>query len=347
MLTPLTLVEITEDGSPVSIGMLEGRDVLIGREPPSGIAVNNSAISRTHGIFSPVRDHWTFRDLGSTNGSWVNGVQAAGGQWYEVRAGDVIQLADLALRLDASPNAADEGARKVFPSLLVFNNELFVEEYPIPDYGRALVVGGQNGDLQIEGRDRVSPDLVLEKQKERLVASRYAEDLVVTVNDREVTDTAPLLDRDAIKIGVYLILFVDPAGEKTEPDRYNVAGESASPFEPVKGVSEGGITVAIPDVPAVVVEPSMRPGLKPPTEGVQLFPAGKRPLTDGDPAATTIADEDRIRRTLAGYNIHPGMQQPSDFGDDGFSPTEKKLIAVIVILLLLTVLFLVSWWLFL
>ena len=74
--------------------------MFLGREPDApGIALNSKAVSRNHGFFVRCRNNWFYKDLGSTNGSFVNGNQVKSGQWSLVRNGSVVQVADVALRL--------------------------------------------------------------------------------------------------------------------------------------------------------------------------------------------------------------------------------------------------------
>ena len=106
-MTQLVLEEIQSSGKR-DVGCLESGDVVVGREPGEGIAIDNKAISRSHGVFTRFKNHWLYKDLGSTNGSWLNGLKLKAAYWRVVRPGDVI--ADLfdAVRI-AQIDHADSG----------------------------------------------------------------------------------------------------------------------------------------------------------------------------------------------------------------------------------------------
>ncbi|MBX7144430.1 MAG: FHA domain-containing protein [Oligoflexia bacterium] len=207
---------VNQDGSAVQLGKLSGAQTFIGREPgEGGVTVDNSAVSRQHGLICCGRAHWLYKDLGSTNGTWHNGAPVTGGSWRILRHGDLLQLADSVLRLTeekppgySSPASGTSiGGR----ALIVFAHGNFQEEYPVPEYGRALVVGGSRGDLQLEGDLAELPTLVVERRGDKICAFGLSKDLKVQVNDKEMTDLVSLRDGDQLTLGQYIILFSDPS----------------------------------------------------------------------------------------------------------------------------------------
>ncbi len=56
----------------------------------------DDTVSRRHAELRVEEDCWVLRDLGSSNGTWVNGRRVIES---EVRPGDVVQLGASALRL--------------------------------------------------------------------------------------------------------------------------------------------------------------------------------------------------------------------------------------------------------
>ena len=56
----------------------------------------DDTVSRRHAELRVEEDCWVLRDLGSSNGTWVNGRRVIEA---EVRPGDVVQLGASALRL--------------------------------------------------------------------------------------------------------------------------------------------------------------------------------------------------------------------------------------------------------
>jgi hypothetical protein len=219
MIRQLRIEELSEDGGAVEIGQLMKGEVILGRGPGCSVTLDNTAISRQHGMFVQIRQHWFYKDLGSTNGSWLNGLPLQEGQWKLVRAGDLMQIADVAIRLRALTN---EGADSLMPpshgisSAIVFSNNNFQDEYPIPENGPIVVVGGPRADLRLSETEEseVDPRLVIERRDGNLEISSLGE-IPVFVNEEQVSEPMTLNDRDLVRISNYLILMNDPA--RAEP----------------------------------------------------------------------------------------------------------------------------------
>ncbi len=73
--------------------------LLIGRVPGSGLRLNDSSVSRQHAELSGAGQGWLLRDLGSANGTWVNGRRVADA--VPVGPGDHVRFGAVAFRLVA------------------------------------------------------------------------------------------------------------------------------------------------------------------------------------------------------------------------------------------------------
>ncbi|MFJ8648372.1 FHA domain-containing protein [Streptomyces sp. NPDC093546] len=71
----------------------------IGRDPANGLRLSHETVSRAHAELSMQGDHWLLRDLGSTNGTTVNGRRVTG--TVVVRAGDLVSFGQMSFRLTA------------------------------------------------------------------------------------------------------------------------------------------------------------------------------------------------------------------------------------------------------
>ncbi|MER7753477.1 DUF1707 and FHA domain-containing protein [Kitasatospora sp. NPDC097643] len=69
----------------------------IGRIPGSGLRLHDASVSRQHAELRHENGGWVLYDLGSTNGTHVNGRRIAGG--VRVRAGDQVRFGNLEFRL--------------------------------------------------------------------------------------------------------------------------------------------------------------------------------------------------------------------------------------------------------
>lgn len=96
---------------------LEGDQLTIGRDATNGVAINDAEVSRKHSRLMFQGGKYVLEDLGSTNGTFVNGQRLAGP--IVLKPGDVVSLGEqIVLMYDAI--ASDAGAtvavsRKAMP----------------------------------------------------------------------------------------------------------------------------------------------------------------------------------------------------------------------------------------
>ncbi|MEU8525881.1 MULTISPECIES: DUF1707 and FHA domain-containing protein [Streptomyces] len=69
----------------------------IGRDPVNGLRLSHETVSRLHAELMLHRDVWLLRDLGSTNGTTVNGRRVTG--TVVVRAGDIVGFGQMSFTL--------------------------------------------------------------------------------------------------------------------------------------------------------------------------------------------------------------------------------------------------------
>jgi pSer/pThr/pTyr-binding forkhead associated (FHA) protein len=79
---------------------LEGDQLTIGRDASNGVAINDAEVSRKHSRLSFQGGKYVLEDLGSTNGTFVNGQRLAGP--VVLKPGDVVSLGEqIVLMYDA------------------------------------------------------------------------------------------------------------------------------------------------------------------------------------------------------------------------------------------------------
>jgi pSer/pThr/pTyr-binding forkhead associated (FHA) protein len=71
----------------------------------------NSTVSRKHAILRHEEGKWWLRDLGSMNGTFLNGWRVVGD--VEVRAGDRVSLGEVEYRLTHTASLSQRGDRRV------------------------------------------------------------------------------------------------------------------------------------------------------------------------------------------------------------------------------------------
>ncbi len=72
-----TLV-VTDGALAGTVIPLSGSDVTIGRAPDSTLVLNDPYTSGRHARLYPHDGHWVVEDLGSTNGTWLDGARVTG-----------------------------------------------------------------------------------------------------------------------------------------------------------------------------------------------------------------------------------------------------------------------------
>jgi FHA domain/Domain of unknown function (DUF1707) len=77
-------------------GEIEHARLLLGRSRACTIVLADDTVSRSHAELVLDDGRWTIRDLGSSNGTWVNGRRVVEA---EVRPGDEVVLGDCRFRL--------------------------------------------------------------------------------------------------------------------------------------------------------------------------------------------------------------------------------------------------------
>lgn len=79
---------------------LSGVPLRIGRDPHNGLRLSHDTVSRVHAELAQQAGVWVLRDLGSTNGTTVNGRRVVGAA--VVRDGDHVSFGRMAYRLAAN-----------------------------------------------------------------------------------------------------------------------------------------------------------------------------------------------------------------------------------------------------
>lgn len=75
------------------------RQSRVGRLDHLEVVVDDPSVSRTHAELDPTPSGWRLRDLGSTNGTFLNGAKMGPGQW-PLRVRDLIQFGDVVVMVE-------------------------------------------------------------------------------------------------------------------------------------------------------------------------------------------------------------------------------------------------------
>lgn len=111
VLNSQTQVEVRELNLENSID--RAGECLLGRSPHSGLTLDSPDVSRLHGKFALENGQYYFYDLGSSNGSLVNGKLVQPNHGYLLKPGDIIRVGEFVLILYSSEPAPELAATVV------------------------------------------------------------------------------------------------------------------------------------------------------------------------------------------------------------------------------------------
>jgi hypothetical protein len=97
---PRALLRVTEPGGSEREVRVEGAPLTLGRAPDNSLVIADRRVSRHHGRFQSRHGTLVYTDLGSTNGTRVNGIRV---DEIVLGAGDRIQLGDVVVVVEQLP----------------------------------------------------------------------------------------------------------------------------------------------------------------------------------------------------------------------------------------------------
>ena len=71
--------------------------IKIGREYDNDVVVDNKLASRHHAMIQKIKDAYFIKDVGSTNGTFINGVRIPNEKYVKLNPGDKITIGNMSL----------------------------------------------------------------------------------------------------------------------------------------------------------------------------------------------------------------------------------------------------------
>lgn len=306
------------------LGSVAAPETILGREDngPGSLKVENTAISRKHGRLLFVGPHLFYEDFGSTNGSWVNGQKLLPNSAILVRVGDIIQLANVVLRL-VSESSVTETLDLGAVTLVVIKSGEYLSEFNVPEYGRALVVGGAKCDLKLVGSLSDLPALVIERKGADVTAYSVSGEEGFTLDGEPAAGPVVLKDRSTLMIADYRIILNDcKSGSES---RVRSSTSSLKDWDDQNEIKESH-------------DPAENFRSKRLSSASLVF--GK---TDGPPVSETLAiDPEEVQGRISAYE----QNRVSEDDTQLFSTIEDKVMVFVGIILLVMLIGVVIWWAF-
>ncbi len=306
-------IDLVTDQGNQNLAQLSGEATVLGREPDFGVRIPSNGVSGEHGLLMPFRNQWIYKDLRSTNGSWINGVKVEPGIPMLVRSGDSLQLGDTLLQLRA-PSGVPTTPR----SIVVFSRDEPLEEFLIPEQGRALIIGGAKADLKLDVDVYELPSLVIERRGDAVCAFSVAREIPAYSNGQKIERTVGCADREELVVENYRCIINDPPQ-----------------IQQVVATEQGQPT------------PAYEPGT---TKSTMSLPFGRAreesvdaqedsSAAGSDPWNASYGDS-----RVFGRDIHPGHRHQEP-GSDSLDVLEDKIVIIVGSVLLVALLLVLFWWL--
>lgn len=166
------------------ISAVETGQHVIGRGDENSLILDIDSVSRDHGYFFKTRNRWFFRDLGSTNGSWVNGLKVGPTNVRILRDGDLLQLANVAVRVSlALPDDRRSDIEEV-PSLCIFQGGEFKMGFPFALTSSCLALSDLRKFVTLSHFDKL-PEMAVNFRPQKIELVVASEDATIVVNGVE------------------------------------------------------------------------------------------------------------------------------------------------------------------
>lgn len=172
----------------------EASSIILGREEGVTIVIPDSTISRAHAEFLKIGNDWCMRDLGSTNGTTLNGTLLNPHHLVVVRAGDRVSFGEYSVGI------REEGPLKTVPSIHILKEDSYQGEFPI----------GPNTDFSFGGPKATIPAselgteelvFIVRQQDGELILSCKHPEILPFLNGEVPSGRVKLSDKDEIQVG--------------------------------------------------------------------------------------------------------------------------------------------------
>jgi serine protease Do len=189
---------VVQDGRLAGHRISVSTELVIGRQG-ADLVLDDTQVSRHHAVVRPIEGGMEIEDLGSANGTFVNGVAISGSQ--RLQDGDVVQVGRVRLTADAAARRRAVTVLADAPGgahVVVTRGPLAGRRYAV---GTELIVGRQGADLLIDDPQVSRRHAVVRASDGQLQVEDLGSANGTFVNGARVEGPQPLFDGDEIGIG--------------------------------------------------------------------------------------------------------------------------------------------------
>ena len=201
MTLPIKLESVYKGGTS-KIAVVDRGVISIGRSQDNAIAVDSVSVSRSHGEFVCTGSHWIYKDLGSTNGSFINDVRLQPGHFKLVRNRDMVSLSNFHIAVSYLDGAPSD----ISNSIIVFHKDKFLSEYIPNSEEDVFYAGGENADITVAGENKDLMQFSIQFKNGTFSIQLFRISTPVRVSGKAINGFTQLYDSDEILVGDYVIL---------------------------------------------------------------------------------------------------------------------------------------------
>ena len=210
------------DTVPQELTLRQGDVITLGRGEANNVVISSTRVSRNHARIEWTGDHFTIRDLGSSNGTFVNGQRIEYMPWV-LNDGDEIMLERFPLRYEMAPlmraaqdaftvptvSLADRGQEASKARLVVVEGPDIHKEYVLVAEEVTIGRESQTATWEIRLNDRTvsRPHARIERHGGTHTLIDLGSANGTTLNDLFVLEPIILGDGDVIGMGATKFLF--------------------------------------------------------------------------------------------------------------------------------------------
>lgn len=204
--------------------------LIAGKSKQAGLLLPHPTVSDEHLIFEPGKERYQIKDLGSLNGTCLNGSPLTPNEWSPIAPGDVLSVGPFVISiLDPKVDSLDSGrictksfalelARQMLdsdpeerPSISVVKGPDKGTHFSLP-LGRPVVIGRDPGcHLPVADPDVSRSHAKIYSTLDGCWLSDLKSKNGVFVENRAITGAWKLEHGQHIKLGATVLVFIDPA----------------------------------------------------------------------------------------------------------------------------------------
>ncbi|HEY3352539.1 MAG TPA: FHA domain-containing protein [Polyangia bacterium] len=277
--------------------VLDEGTAILGRGPQANVRLPEAAVSLSHARLERTGDDWFITDVGSTNGTRLNGTRLVAGQRRLLRPGDRIEVPGFAVLVGSDAAAAPTtpegtveiarrmvhevllavaGADESAPTVTVLNGPQAGVVLTLGEIGRAYRLGrAESCELILGDRDASREHATLRRDFTGVTLTDLGAKNGVMVGRARLTGPRVLGDGDEIVIGATQLRFSDPA-EAYLRKLESLPEVAAATPAPAPAAATPGLAPA-PAAPGLA---PAAPGLAPAAPGLAPAAPGLAPAVD-------------------------------------------------------------------